>query len=98
MIEKHTRFHVTVEKKYKHMKKWLMVFFLFISLNVLAQEKIEITETDYQNNRVEMADTMRADGKIYVVVGIIAIIMGGILLYVINTERKIAKLEENFKN
>jgi len=75
-----------------------MVFFLFISLNVLAQEKIEITETDYQNNRVEMADTMRADGKIYVVVGIIAIVMGGILLYVINTERKIAKLEENFKN
>ncbi|HSJ66693.1 MAG TPA: hypothetical protein VK921_03410 [Anditalea sp.] len=80
------------------MKKWLMIFFLFISLNVLAQEKIEITETDYQNNRVEMADTMRSDGKIYVVVGIIAIIMGGILLYVINTERKIAKLEENFKN
>lgn len=75
-----------------------MIFFLFISLNVLAQEKIEITETDYQNNRVEMADTMRSDGKIYVVVGIIAIIMGGILLYVINTERKIAKLEENFKN
>jgi len=75
-----------------------MVFLLFISINVLAQEKIEITETDYQNNRVEMADTMRADGKIYVVVGIIAIIMGGILLYVINTERKIAKLEENFKN
>lgn len=80
------------------MQKWLLVFFLFISLNVLAQEKIEITETDYQNNRVEMADTMRSDGKIYVVVGIIAIIMGGILLYVINTERKIAKLEENFKN
>jgi len=80
------------------MKKWLMVFFLFISLNVLAQEKIEITETDYQNSRVEMADTMRADGKIYVVVGIIAIVMGGILLYVVNTERKIAKLEENFKN
>jgi len=80
------------------MKNWLIVFFLFISLNVLAQEKIEITETDYQNTRIEMADTMRADGKIYVVVGIIAIVMGGILLYVINTERKIAKLEENYKN
>jgi ABC-type amino acid transport system permease subunit len=80
------------------MKKWLMIFFFVISVHVAAQEKIEITETDYQNNRVDMADTMRSEGKIYVVVGIIAIIMGGILLYVINTERKIAKLEENFKN
>jgi ABC-type amino acid transport system permease subunit len=80
------------------MKKWLMIFFLVISLNAVAQEKIEITESDYQNTRVEMADAMRADGKIYVVVGIIAIIMGGILLYVINTERKIAKLEENLRN
>ena len=75
-----------------------MIFFLVISLNAVAQEKIEITESDYQNTRVEMADAMRADGKIYVVVGIIAIIMGGILLYVINTERKIAKLEENLRN
>jgi len=80
------------------MKKWLMLFFLIISLNAVAQEKIEITESDYQNSRVEMADAMRADGKIYVVVGIIAIVMGGILLYVINTERKIARLEENLKN
>jgi len=80
------------------MNKWLIIFFLIISLNAVAQEKIEITESDYQNNRVEMADAMRADGKIYVVVGIIAIVMGGILLYVINTDRKIAKLEENLKN
>ncbi|KEO73255.1 CcmD family protein [Anditalea andensis] len=80
------------------MKKWLLILFLMVSLKVAAQEKVEITESDYQNTSVEMADVMRSDGKIYVVVGIIAIIMAGIILYVINTERKIAKLEENFKD
>jgi hypothetical protein len=80
------------------MQKWLIILFLCFSLNAVAQEKIGITEDDYQNNRIEMADVMRSEGKIYVVVGIIGIVMGGILLYLINTERKIAKLEEHLKN
>ncbi|RPA70455.1 CcmD family protein [Cyclobacteriaceae bacterium YHN15] len=65
-----------------------------ISLQVLAQEKIEITEEDYSNSRIEMADVMRSEGKIYVLVGIIGIIFAGILVYVINTDRKVAKLEK----
>jgi CcmD family protein len=76
------------------MKKWLVVLFLAISLQVLAQEKIEITEEDYSNSRIEMADVMRSEGKIYVLVGIIGIIFAGILVYVINTDRKVAKLEK----
>ncbi|RZS94881.1 CcmD family protein [Cecembia calidifontis] len=76
------------------MKKWLVIFFLVFSLQAVAQEKIEITEADYQNSRVEMADVMRSEGKIYVLVGIIAIVFAGILVYVINTDRKVAKLEK----
>jgi CcmD family protein len=76
------------------MKKWLVVLFLAISLQVMAQEKIEITEEDYSNSRIEMADVMRSEGKIYVLVGIIGIIFAGILVYVINTDRKVAKLEK----
>jgi CcmD family protein len=76
------------------MKKWLVVLFLAISLQVLAQQKIEITEEDYSNSRIEMADVMRSEGKIYVLVGIIGIIFAGILVYVINTDRKVAKLEK----
>ncbi len=41
-----------------------------------------------------MADKMRADGKIYVLVGIIAIIFVGITVYLVNTDRKISKLEK----
>jgi len=76
------------------MKKWLLILFLVFSLQAVAQEKIEITEADYQNSRVEMADLMRSEGKIYVLVGIIAIVFAGILVYVINTDRKVAKLEK----
>lgn len=68
---------------------------MVFSMSVIAQEKIEVTEADYSNSTVEMADQMRSEGKIYVLVGIIAIIFVGITVYVINTDRKITKLEKN---
>lgn len=76
------------------MKKWILIFFLLISLQGFSQEKIEITASDYQNTRVEMADVMRSEGKIYVLVGIIAIIFTGIVVYLVNTEKKVNKLEK----
>ena len=42
---------------------------------------------------VEMADAMRADGKIYVLVAIIVVILVGVLAYLISLDRKIAKVE-----
>lgn len=39
-------------------------------------------------------DFMRSDGKIWVVVGVIAIIFTGIIGYLINLDKKIKKLEE----
>lgn len=74
------------------------MFFLAFSLQGFAQEKIEITDEDYQNSKIEMADLMRSEGKIYVLVGIIGIIFGGILVYIIHTDRKVAKLEKLLKD
>ena len=74
------------------------MFFLVFSLQGFAQEKIEITDEDYQNSKVEMADLMRSEGKIYVLVGIIGIIFAGILVYIIQTDRKVAKLEKLLKD
>jgi hypothetical protein len=76
------------------MKKWFVMFLLLLSLQAIAQEKVEITSEDYQNTSVEMADRMREEGKIYVLVGIIGIVLAGILVYVIHTDRKIGKLEK----
>ena len=47
-----------------------------------------------QDNAPEMADTMRSDGKIYVVVLVLATIFVGIIAYLIRMERKIKKLEQ----
>jgi len=43
---------------------------------------------------IEMADQMRADGKIYVVVGVLLIILIGFLLYMVNIDRKLKRLEK----
>jgi CcmD family protein len=64
------------------------------SLQAAAQEKIEIKSEDYQNTGVEMADAMRGDGKIYVLVGIICIVFAGITVYVIQTNRRVSRLEK----
>ena len=50
-----------------------------------------------QAAEVEMADTMRANGKIYVVVGIILIVLIGFILYLFALDRKIGRLEKMVK-
>lgn len=63
----------------------------------LSAQKTEIVEEDYANDRIEMADTMRADGKIYVLVAIIATLFAGFVIYIVITERKVNKLEKSLK-
>lgn len=41
-----------------------------------------------------MADTFRQDGKIYVVVGVILLIFGGFIVYVISIDKKVSRLEK----
>ena len=43
---------------------------------------------------VEMADKFRADGKIYVVIVVVLVILLGLILYVARLDRKISKLEQ----
>lgn len=51
-----------------------------------------------QNESVEMADAMRSNGKIYVVVAVVVTILAGILFYLINTEKKLKRLEDEFED
>lgn len=47
-----------------------------------------------QDNVVEMADVMRSNGKIYVVVAVLATIFIGLMIYLIRIDKKVQKLEE----
>lgn len=47
-----------------------------------------------QGERVEMADLMRSNGKIYVVVGVLLIILTGLFIYLFTIDKKIKKIEQ----
>ena len=47
-----------------------------------------------QGNNVEMADALRSDGKIYVVVAVILIILIGLLIYLFALDRRLKMLEK----
>jgi ABC-type amino acid transport system permease subunit len=69
------------------MKKSLLIILTFLAqLSLLAQSR---------NNGIEMADTMRANGKIYIVVAVMLAIFAGLIMYLVRLDRKIAKLEKN---
>ena len=46
---------------------------------------------------VEMADQLRANGKIFVVVAVLIVILLGLILYVARLDRKISRLEKDIK-
>ena len=48
-----------------------------------------------QDAKPEMADVMRTNGKIYVVVAVCLTILFGLIGYVFTIDRKLSKLEKN---
>lgn len=47
-----------------------------------------------QDKEVEMADVMRSNGKIYIVVAVCLTILIGLFIYVWSVDRKIVKIEK----
>jgi len=70
------------------MKQKLFLFICCFCTTLLAMA---------QDSTVEMADTMRKEGKIYVVVAVILAIFAGIILYLIRLDRKITRFEKEEK-
>ena len=76
------------------MERLYTVVLLFLACSIRAQEKHLIQEKDYINTAVEMADQLRVEGKIYVVVVMISIILLGLLLYISTIDQKITTLKK----
>jgi CcmD family protein len=47
-----------------------------------------------QDDKVEMADAMRSNGRIYVVVAVVVLILVGLFLYLLRLDKKISRLEK----
>ncbi len=69
---------------------YLLLTLLLLSQNLMAQQPV--------TNGIEMADRLRADGKIWVVVAVIAAVFAGIIGYLIRLDRQIGKLEKEVKD
>ena len=62
---------------------------LLFSQNLMAQQPVA--------DGIEMADRLRADGKIWVVVAVIAAVFAGIIIYLVRLDRQLSKLEKEVK-
>ena len=49
----------------------------------------------FAQDKVEMADQLRSNGKIYVVVTVCLIILIGLFIYVMMLDRKMTRMEKN---
>ena len=65
------------------------MFAVFCMLQAIAQRPAQT---------VEMADTFRSNGKIYVVVAVILTIFIGIILYLVRLDRKLSRIEKDSIN
>ena len=63
-------------------------------VKILLMSLFLLTDTTLFAQDAEMADTMRSEGKIYVVVAIILVIFFGLIGFLIYTDRKISNLEK----
>jgi K+-transporting ATPase A subunit len=61
----------------------LILMLLMVTLNLFAQ-----------NNNVEMADALRSNGKIYVVVACVVVILIGLLIYLFALDKRLKMLEK----
>ena len=48
----------------------------------------------FSQDDVEMADTFRSEGKIYVVIAILTVIFLGIIIHLISIDRKVTRMEK----
>ncbi len=79
------------------MKKFVasLILLLTLSFSLVAQENAGASQS--KTEEIEMADKFREDGKIYVVVSIVAILFTVLLVYLISLDRKVRKMEDELE-
>jgi len=66
--------------------------------SILATILVLLLSVVTSQAQTEMADTMRSNGKIYVVVVVLATIFAGIFTYLVVLDRKIGRMEKENRN
>jgi hypothetical protein len=83
-------------KKQRAKNRFAKLSSLFATLCALVLPLLSGAQADTTRMPApDMANTMRSNGKIYVVVAVLVIILLGLFIYLIRLDRKIGKLEKN---
>ncbi len=83
------------------LKYLLFLFILTLANPVLSQAQTAVATEEAVatgNSDVEMAETLRRDGKIYVVVAVIITVLAGLIIYLIRVDSKVSRLEKQLKS
>ncbi len=83
------------------LKYLLLLFILTLANPVLSQAQTAVATEEAVatgNSDVEMAETLRRDGKIYVVVAVILTVLAGLIIYLIRVDSKVSRLEKQLKS
>lgn len=75
-------------------KQFLRLFFSVTGMLMLCFVQ---AQDSLSNEKPQMASAMRSNGKIYVVVAVLLIILAGLFLYLFQTDRKLSRLEQKIK-
>ena len=68
------------------------IYFLMISVACAAQDKGGNEDVPH------MADGLRASGKIYVVVAVVITILAGVIIYLVQIDKKISRMEKEARS
>ncbi|MGV3504438.1 MAG: CcmD family protein [Adhaeribacter sp.] len=89
----------------KMLNKWALVFCLalaplfFPPLQAQNQDESVLVEANAEPaQQIEMADRMRQEGKIYVVVGCVLVVLAGMIVYLVSIDKKVSRLEKQYKD
>jgi hypothetical protein len=90
------------------LKNWVLLFLLALTLFInnaataqtpeQATDRTVMVEANSATADVEMADQLRRDGKIYIVVGCLLVVLGGMIFYLVSIDRKVGRLEKQYKS
>ncbi len=71
-----------------------MFNFIFKKISFLSLFLFSILSAAQAQEKVDMADAMRSNGKIYVVVTVLTVILIGLFIFLISIDRKVSRLEK----
>ena len=77
----------------KKIKAVVLSIFFFLAVSI-AEAQVG-TDAD---EKVQMAEGMRASGKIYVVVAVVLVVLAGLFIYVVQLDRKLRRLEKEHRS